>query len=343
MSAMCAMHSAKATRRPRWKSGATTAMSFRCPMIHHGLLVATMSPGRKLSAGMCFSISFTAIEIVPVLEATLTSAASSRPCGSSSSEPKSRPSTTTFDIDVRTMAYAASSTTRTSRFHRISRSMGSNARRALLHIGNFDVQQRRVLLRAVDVGVADVAGRDAPRDGRLERVAGADIGEQHVLRPHVVEPREERRTRARRSRARARTCCARRTRRRASARTVPRSCSCRPSRCHGCAACAVTSSRIRWGTARTDPRSPRCGRPRSDTPARSRCRTARTETPCCLPCTGVPGKSTCSICTRAIASTALAISCVWRDDLHDEAELVRAACPAPAPSPPSRRCRRRCG
>jgi hypothetical protein len=73
-------------------------------MIHHGLLVATMSPGRKLPAGMCFRISLTAIEIVPVFDATLTSAASNLPCGSSSSEPKSRPSTTTFDIDVRTIA-----------------------------------------------------------------------------------------------------------------------------------------------------------------------------------------------------------------------------------------------
>ena len=76
MSAMCAMHSANPTSRPSWNRGDTTATSFKWPMIHHGLLVISTSPGASVDRGKTFRSSFTAIEVVPTLEAMLTSAAS---------------------------------------------------------------------------------------------------------------------------------------------------------------------------------------------------------------------------------------------------------------------------
>ena len=47
-------------------------------MIHHGLLVIRTSPGARVDRGKTSSSSFTAIEVVPTLEAMLTSAASIR-------------------------------------------------------------------------------------------------------------------------------------------------------------------------------------------------------------------------------------------------------------------------
>src|SRR6516165_94862 len=154
-------------------------MSLRCPIIHQGLFVTRTSPGFIVEAGNTSKSFFTAIDVVPVFEAMETSAASMRPKGSCRCTPKSRPSTTTLDIEVRITAYAASSVMVMRRFHRISRSIGSNMRwrsrrpaRApgeFLHVNrDVHVEQGRVLLGAVNVRVADVAGRNAPRQRRLE-------------------------------------------------------------------------------------------------------------------------------------------------------------------------------
>src|SRR5688572_11806376 len=171
-------------------------------MIHQGLLVTRTSPGWRVEAGKTSSSFFTAIDVVPVLEAMETSAASMRPSGSCRCTPKSRPSTTTLDIDVRTTAYAASSVVVMRRFHRISRSIGSNMRGCsgwlmlvpgqAFHVDrNVHVEQRRMLLGAVDVRIADVAGRNAPRQRRLEGVAGIVHREQHVACRDMIEARKE--------------------------------------------------------------------------------------------------------------------------------------------------------
>ena len=45
-----------------------------------------------------------------------------------------------------------------------------------------------MLLCAADIGVADVVGRHAERQGRLERECGFMDREQHIPGPHTVEP-----------------------------------------------------------------------------------------------------------------------------------------------------------
>src|SRR6185369_4257045 len=48
---------------------------------------------------------------------------------------------------------------------------------SLLRGGHFEVQQRRVLLRAEDVGVARAAARPQPEDRELDRVARIELDE----------------------------------------------------------------------------------------------------------------------------------------------------------------------
>ena len=53
-----------------------------------------------------------------------------------------------------------------------------------------DIEQRAMLLRAVDLGVADVAGRHQTRQSRLEGDDRVVDREQHILGPHPVETGE---------------------------------------------------------------------------------------------------------------------------------------------------------
>ena len=55
---------------------------------------------------------------------------------------------------------------------------------------NVDIEQGAMLMRAIDVGVADVARRHEARQSRLEGEGRVVDPEKHILGPHPVETGE---------------------------------------------------------------------------------------------------------------------------------------------------------
>ena len=101
---------------PPWKIGLSTQTSLMCPVPIHGSLVISTSPGRMPSAPIAARKWRTVAGSVPMNDGMLPVFwASARPRASVSTQAKSLASLESVENEVRTMAFAASSTIEMSR------------------------------------------------------------------------------------------------------------------------------------------------------------------------------------------------------------------------------------